>query len=585
MHIGRWMAITLGLLMACAGAIAAEPGVAPLDTMPPLIRDVGPCLVQVVGVFDGNRRIAGSGFLVSPEGHVLTSAKAIERATEVFICAPVLGDLLLKAREIDTKKESDISLLKADLPKGTPCAKIYETVSFGPGDSCYALGLAGDGKKRATGGVKAGILGYREFPGRGRAIQFDRTLPPSFLGGPVLSNKGVVLGMVVCEPPGATGGAGWGVPISGAKELLELNGVSYKAEYSLWSYMTWGMMISFLIVALLVYGAYTMHVWQTHGKKAALKRLPAKRVALCVFASGLFHGIVFLVILVKQQEWGVGVAQPDLTEVGVFNVGEPAEGIGLPDAVTPAPARPVIVTKLPAEHVPVQKVDVSPTLQEKVKETVKNVGEGAERSDAEAEAAARAEHEGVVTGARAGARGRGKASAGLKDRLDDLMKKLSDAESGGGGKPGPAGPAAERAARRARWTIMVSPKLSFFQFIDTHKAELATCSADAPDTLFYLSDLTGAMTIRAGRVSQEPRMHWVPVGVDLHREEEEAAFRSAGRPIGQNDPVIVFFPELFEDMLARLEKQYREERGLKGTPKHTTFEVKDDFRVEAIGSD
>ena len=585
----RWTTIIFALLMTCAAARGAPQGAgpAPLDTMPAPVRNAAPCLVQVVGVFDGNRRVVGTGFLISGEGHVLTSARAIERATEVFVCAPALGDLLVQAREIDNRKTLDVSLLKADLPGKASGARICETVSSGPGDVCYPIGFMGEGADRVAGGVKAVIVGDKSFPGRGHLIQFGRPFPASFLGGPILSSDGAVLGLVTPEPPGAPGEAGWCVPVSAVKEMLELNGVRYTVEYSLWSYMTWGMAISFVIVALLIYGAYALHIWQTQGRRAALKRLPAKGIALCLLAAGLFHLIAFLVILVKQQEWGVGAEEPELAEVGVVAVGEGGEGVGLPDAGVPSAPRPSDATRPAALRAPVQNVDVSQTIQEKVKETVKNVGEGAERTDAEAEAASRAQHEGVLAGAQRGARGRGEATAGMKARMADLEKRLAEAErkvvAPRGAIPGPSAPA-ERTARRERWLITFPAAVDFFGFIDLHKAELATCSDDEPDTLYYLSDLTGVMNLRAGRASQEPRMHWAPVGFDMRREQEEAAFRSVGRKVGPDDPILVFFPKAFEDVVAKLEKEYRAARGFWGTPKRTFFIVDQDLQLEVTES-
>jgi hypothetical protein len=215
------------------------------------------------------------------------------------------------------------------------------------------------------------------------------------------------------------------------------------------------------------------------------------------------------------------------------------------------------------------------------------VGEGAERADAEAEAAFRAEHEGVLAGAQRGARGRGEATAEMKARMADLVKRLAEAERKVAAPPGavPSTQRSERAARRDRWTITFPAAVDFFGFIDTHRAELATCSARAPDTLYYLSNLTGVINLRTGPASQEPRMHLAPVGFDLRREQEEAAFRSAGRTVRPDDPIIVFFTTAFEDMLARMEKEYRAARGLWGRPKRTSFMVDQDLQLEISNSE
>ncbi len=584
--------VSLVLSPAC---LAADPQPAPLAAMPEAVRDAGPCLVQVLGVYEGSRRAAGSGFLVSAEGHVLASTRAIERATELLVFSPSIAEWPVKAQELDNDIKTGLSLLKAEAPNPTPFVTIREFGRFSQGATAYVLGMSGgaakpgqrprssEGAPRAAGAVKTIVLGYVSLPGRPHMVQFTAKLPSAFAGGPVLTPGGTVVGMAIPPPSESLSGSGWCMPIGEAQRLLAMNSVSYAVEHTAWSYVNWRTALSFVILALLLYGAYTLHVWQTRGKSAALRRLPAKNVTLCLLASGLVHLVIFVVVLLKQQDWSIEGKATELAEVGIMSVGESSGEVGLPATVAPPPPSPTVASKPPSQRVPVQEVDAGKVLEEKAQEKTRVIGESAERADAEAAAAAGKAREGLAAEAAAGAAGRGKATEGFKGRVEDLLKKL-DGAGGGSGGPGPGGDPGSRSARMARWRLEYPPGTDMFEFTDKHSGEIALWTQAEPDKLYYLSNLNSVPSLRSAAFEQEQRLPWIPVGLDTWREKKEDAFRRAGRGVGPRDNIVTFFPREFEEHLARIENEYRQRQGLTAKPKSTIFEVTPALEVVVVSS-
>ncbi|MBE0582991.1 MAG: trypsin-like peptidase domain-containing protein, partial [Desulfofustis sp.] len=169
----------------------------------------------------------GSGFIISPDGHILTNHHVIAAADEITV---TLADRRrLKARLIGSDSRADVGLIKIDggrqpltvLPLGSSdnLKAGHWVLAFG---SPFAnLQTVTAGIVSATGRNSLGISDYEDF------IQTDAAINPGNSGGPLIGIDGRVIGMntAFITQTGGYMGIGFAIPIdmvrSVAEQLLE----------------------------------------------------------------------------------------------------------------------------------------------------------------------------------------------------------------------------------------------------------------------------------------------------------------------------------------------------------------------------
>lgn len=132
---------------------------------------------------------SGSGVLVSSDGYVLTDAHVVGDDKNARIRWSDGFETL--GQVVRVSKNRDVALIKTD-PRGrTPLAINRGAVT--PGERVYAIGSPLDKKFQST--VSSGVISAdRIFDGL-RYIQSDTTVSPGSSGGPLLDEKGAVLGL------------------------------------------------------------------------------------------------------------------------------------------------------------------------------------------------------------------------------------------------------------------------------------------------------------------------------------------------------------------------------------------------------
>ena len=176
---------------------------------------------------------AGSGVIISSQGHVLTNQHVVQGAKEVYV---VLEDnRRLKAEIVGNDPRGDVALLKIDNrkirfkdPRKANAAKLSA------GQWVIATGnpffLAADGEPVVTLGIVSGL--GRILPGEffyGDAIQHDAKINPGNSGGPLWDMNGNLLGLngkIASSGAGGFGGpsssgAGFTIPINQIRNFLE----------------------------------------------------------------------------------------------------------------------------------------------------------------------------------------------------------------------------------------------------------------------------------------------------------------------------------------------------------------------------
>jgi serine protease DegQ len=165
----------------------------------------------------------GSGVIVSDQGFILTNSHVVEAADEIEVA---LADTRrAKARVIGTDPETDLAVIKIDLPT-LPSILFGQSDRANVGDVVLAIGNPfGVGQTvtlgiiSATGRSHLGINTFENF------IQTDAAINPGNSGGALVDTSGQLIGINTAiysrAPGGASLGIGFAIPASTAKQVLE----------------------------------------------------------------------------------------------------------------------------------------------------------------------------------------------------------------------------------------------------------------------------------------------------------------------------------------------------------------------------
>ncbi len=165
----------------------------------------------------------GSGFLISPDGYVVTNNHVIADADEIEI--ELRSGEKLPARLIGTDERTDIALLKIDADTPLPYVSFGDSDAMRVGDWVLAIGNPlGQGFS-----VSAGIVSARgrELSGSyDDFIQTDAAINRGNSGGPLFNMKGEVVGVntAILSPSGGSIGIGFSMAsnvVSGVTDQLE----------------------------------------------------------------------------------------------------------------------------------------------------------------------------------------------------------------------------------------------------------------------------------------------------------------------------------------------------------------------------
>jgi serine protease Do len=173
------------------------------------------------------RQGAGSGFIISSDGYVLTNAHVVAGATEVSV---TLDDgREFKGKVVGIDKRTDVGLLKLDV-KDLPIAKIGDPKKSKVGSWVAAIGAPFGLDHTLTAGIISAKS--RTLPGDSFVpfIQTDVAVNPGNSGGPLLNLDGEVIGInsQIFSRTGGYMGLSFAIPIDVAmkvKDELQTHGV------------------------------------------------------------------------------------------------------------------------------------------------------------------------------------------------------------------------------------------------------------------------------------------------------------------------------------------------------------------------
>jgi serine protease Do len=160
----------------------------------------------------------GSGFIVSPDGYILTNEHVVSGAEKIMVS--LTNKQEYDAKVIGKDDKTDIALIKIDTGgKQLPAAKLGNSDPLEIGDWVMAIGNPFGLGNTVTVGIvsaKARIIGAGPYD---NFIQTDAAINPGNSGGPLIDMKGQVIGINTAIVA-AGQGIGFAIPINMAKEIL-----------------------------------------------------------------------------------------------------------------------------------------------------------------------------------------------------------------------------------------------------------------------------------------------------------------------------------------------------------------------------
>jgi serine protease Do len=162
----------------------------------------------------------GSGFIVSPDGVVLTNAHVVKNADEVTV--KLTDRREFRAKVLGTDPQTDVAVLKIDA-KDLPTVRLGSTRALGVGEWVLAIGSPFGFENSVTAGVVSA---------KGRALPDDSAVPfiqtdvavnPGNSGGPLFNARGEVVGInsQIYSRSGGYQGVSFAIPIEVATRVQQ----------------------------------------------------------------------------------------------------------------------------------------------------------------------------------------------------------------------------------------------------------------------------------------------------------------------------------------------------------------------------
>ena len=163
---------------------------------------------------------AGSGFIIDPEGYIVTNNHVVQDASKIKV---VLSD----GRELDAELVgrdalTDLALLKVSADDPLPYVSFAESDDTKVGDWVVTVGNPFGLGNTVTAGI---VSAHHRQIGQGPYddfIQIDAPINRGNSGGPAFNTKGEVIGIntAIFSPTGGSVGIGFAIPASSARTII-----------------------------------------------------------------------------------------------------------------------------------------------------------------------------------------------------------------------------------------------------------------------------------------------------------------------------------------------------------------------------
>lgn len=164
----------------------------------------------------------GAGFIVDPSGIIVTNRHVVDHAYSLFVTLE--SGEHVPAKLIGKALTFDIALIKIDVGRPLPVAKMGDSASLRIGDRVLAIGNPLGFAGSASSGIisafhrSVGLSAYDDL------IQTDATINQGNSGGPLYNMAGEVIGVnqaIYTRNKGGSIGIGFSIPINDVKFLVD----------------------------------------------------------------------------------------------------------------------------------------------------------------------------------------------------------------------------------------------------------------------------------------------------------------------------------------------------------------------------
>ncbi len=192
------------------------PAVVRIDTVKQVINPLG-------GLFGGGPSVQqqqgqGSGFITRSDGVILTNAHVVDGVNEVGVTLP--NGRSYRGKVLGVDPLTDVAVLKV-AASGLPVASLGDSAKVRPGEWAIAIGNPLGLDNTVTAGIISAVQRTNAV-GEGQRvpyIQTDAAVNPGNSGGPLINDRGQVIGIntAIRQAPGA--GLSFALPINLAKSI------------------------------------------------------------------------------------------------------------------------------------------------------------------------------------------------------------------------------------------------------------------------------------------------------------------------------------------------------------------------------
>ena len=168
-------------------------------------------------------RALGSGFLISPDGRILTNNHVISGSSKIEV--RFSDGSRYTAKVLVADRADDLAMIQIDSKKTVPFLKLGDSDGLQVGQKVLAIGNPFGFSGTLTTGVVSSL--GREIRNENSTLegleQTDAAINEGNSGGPLLDSQGNVIGIntAILAPSGGNIGIGFAMPINRAKAMLE----------------------------------------------------------------------------------------------------------------------------------------------------------------------------------------------------------------------------------------------------------------------------------------------------------------------------------------------------------------------------
>lgn len=163
-------------------------------------------------------RGVGSGFILTPDGYIMTNAHVVDGADEVLVTLTDKREF--KAKIVGIDKRSDVAVVKIDAI-GLPAVKVGDITRLRVGEWVMAIGSPFNLENSVTAGIVSAK--QRDTGEYLPLIQTDVAINPGNSGGPLINMRGEVVGInsQIYSRSGGYMGISFAIPIDEAVRVSD----------------------------------------------------------------------------------------------------------------------------------------------------------------------------------------------------------------------------------------------------------------------------------------------------------------------------------------------------------------------------